>query len=203
MRHSEKVLFMRIFLSVLVLILSLQSFTKADDISDFEIEGISIGDSLLDYLSRAKIKKAQKKGLNYLDKFYNFWIPIEIKNKDLYERVSVVTKANSDYKIYAISASKKITDNFNDCLKNKENIVKDISELLTTARKVESEKKKHEADKNGKSFTYSTFFWIEKNYIEIACYDMDENNPRNWFDELRVSINHEVFSNFLLEEFYK
>ena len=36
---------MRIFLAVLVLIFSLQSFTKADDISEFEIEGMSIGDS--------------------------------------------------------------------------------------------------------------------------------------------------------------
>ena len=30
--HSEKVHFMRVFLSVLILILSLQSWTKADDI---------------------------------------------------------------------------------------------------------------------------------------------------------------------------
>ena len=36
---------MRIFLSILILIFSFQSWTKADDIRDFEIEGISIGDS--------------------------------------------------------------------------------------------------------------------------------------------------------------
>ena len=48
---------MRVFLAVLVLIFSLQSWTKADDIRDFEIEGISIGDSLLDHLSKNKIKK--------------------------------------------------------------------------------------------------------------------------------------------------
>ena len=40
---------MRIFFTVLVLIFGFQSWTKADDIRDFEIEGISIGDSLLDY----------------------------------------------------------------------------------------------------------------------------------------------------------
>ena len=56
--HSEKVLFMRIFLSVLILIFSFQSLTKADDIRDFEIEGISIGDSLLDHFSIARINKA-------------------------------------------------------------------------------------------------------------------------------------------------
>ena len=41
---------MRVFIAVLVLIFSLQSWTKADDIRDFEIEDMSIGDSLLDYL---------------------------------------------------------------------------------------------------------------------------------------------------------
>ena len=48
---------MRVFIAVLILIFSLQSFTKADDISDFEIEGMSLGDSLLDYYSENEIKK--------------------------------------------------------------------------------------------------------------------------------------------------
>ena len=54
--HSEKVLVMRVFIAVLVLIFSFQSWTKADDIRDFEIEGMSIGDSLLDYHSKEIIK---------------------------------------------------------------------------------------------------------------------------------------------------
>ena len=36
----------------LVLVFNLQSWAKADDIKDFEIEGISIGDSLLEYFNR-------------------------------------------------------------------------------------------------------------------------------------------------------
>ena len=45
-----------------VLILVFQSWTKADDIKDFEIEGMSIGDSLLDYMSKDEIIE--------FDKFY-------------------------------------------------------------------------------------------------------------------------------------
>ena len=52
--------FMRIFLTLLILIFSLQSWTKADDISDFEIEGISIGDSLLDYYTTEEIINSKK-----------------------------------------------------------------------------------------------------------------------------------------------
>ena len=37
------------FLLILILTLSMQSWTKADDIRDFQIEGMSVGDNLLDY----------------------------------------------------------------------------------------------------------------------------------------------------------
>ena len=48
---------MRVFLTVLVLIFGLHSWTYGDDARDFEIEGMSIGDSLLDYYSEEEIKK--------------------------------------------------------------------------------------------------------------------------------------------------
>ena len=42
-------------LLILILILNFQALTKADDISEFEIEGISIGESVLKYYSKKKI----------------------------------------------------------------------------------------------------------------------------------------------------
>ena len=47
---------MRVFITVLILIFNLQSWSKADDIRDFEIEGMSIGDSLLDYKKKKDIE---------------------------------------------------------------------------------------------------------------------------------------------------
>ena len=58
--HSEKVFLMRAFIAALVLIFSLQSLTNADDIRDFQIEGISVGDSLLDYYSKVEINSKNK-----------------------------------------------------------------------------------------------------------------------------------------------
>ena len=55
---------MRVFLSILILIFSLQSLTYAEDIRDFQIEGMSVGDSLLDYMSIKNINdnvKTEKK----------------------------------------------------------------------------------------------------------------------------------------------
>ena len=44
-------------LLIIILTLSFQTLTKADDIRDFEIEGMSIGDSLLDHFNEKDIKK--------------------------------------------------------------------------------------------------------------------------------------------------
>ena len=49
---------MKKLLLIIILTLSFQSLTKADDIRDFQIEGISVGDSLLDYMTNVEIKTA-------------------------------------------------------------------------------------------------------------------------------------------------
>ena len=46
---------MKSLLVILILTISFQSLTKADDIRDFEIEGMSVGDSLLDYFNKKKL----------------------------------------------------------------------------------------------------------------------------------------------------
>ena len=43
---------MKILLISLILLFSFNSWTKADDIREIEIEGMSIGDSLLDFFSQ-------------------------------------------------------------------------------------------------------------------------------------------------------
>jgi len=42
---------MKRLLLILILTFSFQTWTKADDIRDFQIEGMSVGDSLLDYFN--------------------------------------------------------------------------------------------------------------------------------------------------------
>ena len=48
---------MKYFLSILVLIFSIQLSAKADNISDFQIENMSIGDSLLEFMSENEINQ--------------------------------------------------------------------------------------------------------------------------------------------------
>ena len=53
---------------ILILTFSFQSLTKADDIRDFEIEGMGIGDSLLSYMNKNLIAN----GMNDKDIAYYY-----------------------------------------------------------------------------------------------------------------------------------
>ena len=71
---------MKIFLIILILIFTLQTPSQADDIRDFQIEGMSIGGSLLDYFSEEQIKK---------EKFY------EVEQKTDKEVAHFITDSNT------------------------------------------------------------------------------------------------------------
>ena len=64
---------MKKFLWIIILSLCFITPSQADDIRDFQIEGMSIGDSLLDYFSKKEIKKNK---VNYYksDKFVPVYI---------------------------------------------------------------------------------------------------------------------------------
>ena len=51
---------MKKLLGIVVLGLFLITPSQADDIRDFQIEGMSIGDSLLDYMSEKEIKEGSR-----------------------------------------------------------------------------------------------------------------------------------------------
>ena len=87
---------MKRLLLILILTLSFQSWTKADDISDFQIEGMSIGDSLLDYFGEDKIT-------NYLHFPYNskkfaLWINPKNASFETFEGIQVHVKKNEKRK---------------------------------------------------------------------------------------------------------
>ena len=70
---------MRVFLLVLFLILSFQCLTKADDIKDFQIEGMSVGDSLLNFMSVNEINSSK---LNYVTDDKKYYVVGYYKNLD-------------------------------------------------------------------------------------------------------------------------
>ena len=92
---------MKIFFAVLVLIFSLQSFTKADDIRDFQIEGISIGDSLLNFYDE-KIILDLKNDFYTNNQFMTSSFRTDL-NSDKFDSLQI--SYNQKFEIYEIEGS--------------------------------------------------------------------------------------------------
>ncbi len=195
---------MKKFLVALVLIINLQSWTISDDAIDFEIEGLSIGNSMLDYFSQSEINRSKKSEYKYGEEFAT--LSFIKKSFEVYDKVQIHYKLSDDYyKIYGLVGVLYFEENFNDCLKKKDEIVSSISVSYKNLKKENYDRRKHAADKSGNSYTHDTiFFFSDGNYLNVSCYDWskEKNIENKWFDNLKVSIIDKEFDDFLIE-YYK
>ena len=191
---------MRIFLVLLLLIFNLQSLTNAEDISEFEIEGISIGDSLLDHLSKDRIDKLSAEYYPKSDKFYV--IDGSFKNSELYDGFQVGLKKN-DYTVYGITAG-IFFDDMKNCLTHKNKVEEEISDMFDNLEKYSS-KGKHDADPNGNSYMHQTQYSFSKGgLIAIECLDWSDEitNKYNWQDNFSISFYSKEYEYFVRYEAY-
>ena len=176
---------------------SFQSWTKADDIRDFQIEGISVGDSLLDYYSKNELQK---------DFFYNSkkWASISKADPNFktYGGFQVHVKSNDEkYIIGSIEGMILYSNNIEKCYLKQNEISLELDKLLKNSKKDQWEKI-HSADKNSttKAITYEL---DSGDKIGIYCYDWSENNKNEFVDKLGVLIKSKEFNNWLNNEAYK
>ena len=192
---------MRVFVAVLILVFSLQSFAKADDIRDFEIEGMSIGESLLDYYSEKEIEKSF---IYKSDKYYLF---SSTKYKSInYDAIQFHIKKNDKkYIIAAIEGFKLFDGNFKDCFKLKDSIVKDLSKMFTNSE-ILDDKGNHDYDPTGDSKYYRTNIGVnpQAKYfnLSVTCYDWSEKIEAKFADKLSVAIANDEFNLFSNTEAY-
>ena len=192
---------MRVFLAALVLIFSLQSIVRADDIRDLKIEGMSVGDSLLDYFSEKEIKD-NLMVYDYKDKTFSTAEFFKTDfNYKLYDIVIANFKANDkNYIIYAIGG---VVDykNINKCYEKKNKIAEEISSLLRDAKKEEDHKVRTK-DPNAEFMSYIWYFTKEGDRVSIECYDFKSNNEYNAYDQLRIGILESEMWSWLQNDAY-
>ncbi len=193
-RHSEKVFIMKRLLLILILTFSVQSWIKADDIRDFEIEGMSIGDSLLDYYSEKKITKNIR---NWYRKKEVIGVEI-IEKKGPYDSIQIhFKKDDKNYKIIGVAGLVFYRkNNINDCYEKQKIITDELKQVFPKTRLKYGKRKSHFSDKSGKSkTTTNTFYLSNKGEIDVACYDWTKK--MKWWDNLRVVILSSELKNFV------
>ena len=179
---------MKIILTVLVLIFSFQSWTKADDISNFQIKGMSIGDSALDFFSESKIHTSKQ----------NFYKGKEFSTSEI-ENFQITYKSN-DPKFILASIGKMEAMDISRCSKEIVSLVEDIENMFSSNVKLLGPKRLvHWADDSKKSWHDQYFFRFKnRDAIIVECYNWSENVP--WKDHLRVRITTKEVLNFLEKE---
>ena len=189
---------MRIFLTLLILIFNYQSLTKADDISEFEIEGMSIGDSLLDHFSKNKIKASIVSGpYDHIKKNPGKFYQAEISlNNSVFSDLIVGLKKNDEkYRIYMLKGALIFEDNIEACYEKQKEINSQVESLFTNLQKDEFEKSfDHDPNSKVKSITY----WFEDGgYADVDCYDWSVKS--GYVDHLRTGVSSKEFNDWLNE----
>ena len=191
---------MKTLLTFFVLLFS--SSVLADDISDLQIEGMSIGDSLLDYYNEEEINSFRT--YSYQNKeFYSMDLINTSLTFKIYDGMQVQIKTNDrSFIIHAISGALFFEDfEFNKCMNKLENIKKEILRLYTNYSKEEYHSS-HPEDDDSKIYSY--YMILNEGEISFQCTQWSKKyaKKQNLYHNLRVSVFTKDFSNWLQYKAY-
>ena len=168
-----------------LILFSFSAPSFADEIIDFEVEGMSLGVSLLDYFSEEEIKETTVSGV-YEDIFV---VSMFYKTSLIYDKITVTYKSkDKKYKIYGIAGMIEFPNNIEDCYKQQDKIVEEISMdfeywgiLIFNEEENSTYKPITYEDKNGDA-------------ISVSCYNYPQEPEIN---NLKVSLYVKEFKNYI------
>jgi hypothetical protein len=180
---------------LIFLLFSFLSPVKADDIKNFEIEGMSVGDSLLNYFSPNEIKQKISSRTTY---WYpnNMHVSVLIKsdNFKIYDEIGAVFNSKNDkFILESIEGTFNYGSKINECYKKQNIITLDLKKTFSKNTEFLTYSRKYSPDKTGKSTSkYNRFTFPSGGSISVICYDMDKDfiDPN---DQLYVAISSKEF----------
>ncbi len=192
---------MRIFLVALLLIFNFQSLTKADQVNEFEIEGISVGESLLKYLKKNDIEARINDSKSAIYPNSDFVsINYKFKNLNSYDALGVVIKKNDkNFLIYAVEGSLYFkNNNIEKCYKKQNEIRDNLKNFFGSLTSIDTYSNDYIADKTGNSkVKYIDFDFKDTSNIRLICFDLSDEINKNSPDQLYVVANSKEFMDFL------
>jgi hypothetical protein len=188
---------MKRLLLILILTFSFQTLTKADDIRDFQIEGMSVGDSLLDYFAKEEIKEIYVYPNKKFALHYGF-----LDNSKLYDGFQAFYLQNDKKYIIQFLAGKVLykKNTIKNCYKKMYEISEVIKKQMSGAKYQDDGIRTHPGDPTGKSTGHQIFFtFINGSEIAISCMDYSKEKQKDGThtDNLSVNIRSKIFAEFL------
>jgi len=189
---------MKFILNIVSIILFFQiNISYADDISNFEIEGISVKSSLLDHFSIKEIKKSITKNNVDDDKYIRALF--ENKKFKVFNFVEVFFLKNDlNYIVHSIRGSNFI-NNIEDCYLKQNRISEDIEKLFDIYDKEIVGPEKHWFDKSNKSIVKNIVFWMEDDSLintECISWSSEMKEDYNFGDTISVDIRTSQYNSW-------
>jgi|TARA_A100001015_G_scaffold61293_1_gene67523 hypothetical protein len=172
---------------LLILIIGFNSIARADKINDFEIERLSIGSSLLNFMSEKDIKKNIR---NYVPTSSGYYV-VGYDNTDNYDTLDIYLKRND--KNYIIkSVIGFVFLDFDSCKIKMDKVSSEIDQIFQNIRKVDNGLVDHSYDETGNSKEYQIAYLLkdvqEDDHIRLQCTDWSKKltKEKNWTDSFNV-----------------
>ena len=172
---------------------------QANNINDFQIEGLSLGDSLYNYLSKNEILRNQEFIYSNDKNFSNEVAAIQyIKNLELYDQLQISFKVtDSKLPIIGISGYIAYENDLNSCYKKQEEIFKDLKDYFGNIQTFKGDIEDHPGYPKGevKFKRYSLYLSnTKRSNLEIICFE-----AKNFVDRLSVSLKSDDFNDWLVK----
>ena len=197
---------MKKILFSLIYVLTLQNLSHADDVKDFQIEGINIGDTLFEHTKLFGVSKNEilKKEIFYYPKSKKF-AGIAFSNKGFFETYDLIqfTIIPKTYIIESISGVVKIISK-KDCEKKQEEIFSQISAMFKNGKIIKDPFIPHPHDKTGNSTANGFYIELKSGNVSVECYLWGNEVKKNtkWYDNLKVNVTSKKAQFFYNEEAY-
>jgi len=170
---------------------SFSASSFADDIKDFEIEGMTIGGSLLDYMSEEEIKE----NLGFVYEDNKFTVSFYNKSSEMYDMVGITYKSNDKtYKIHGVQGLIFFENNIEGCYKKQDEIEKEISSMFTETKKNNWGILTNPSSAEGSTFKGITFVFNNGSRATIECYHYSDI-PET--DHLKITANSKELAKYL------
>tara|TARA_B100001057_G_C22802768_1_gene932194 strand:- start:997 stop:1578 length:582 start_codon:yes stop_codon:yes gene_type:complete len=184
---------------LLVLIIGFQSIAKADKINDFEIEGLSVGSSLLNFMSKKDIKKNIR---NYVPTTSSYYV-VGYDDTSNYDTLDIYLKRN-DKNFNIKSVIGFVFLDFESCKIKMNEVSTEIDNIFQNIKKVDNGIVNHSYDKTGESKEYQIAYLLNKvqqdDHIRLQCTDWSNKitKEKNWADSFNIgSYSKEILDWFV------
>ena len=187
---------MKIFFSFLIIFFNLNFIVNADNISDFQIEGISVGDSALDYFPKSEIEQRKRGGFVYEKKDFYSATFYQKNFFEFYDNVQLhLKKEDKKYIIYSVGGQKIYKDHdIKKCHSDMEDALNSIKSYFKKANVKDAGITDWSFDSKVKVKSYYVQL-ISGDEVAIECYDYPKDYE--FTDDLSIAIDSKEFVKWL------